>query len=79
MIGLPTNFQHCHHIGCSDIVATNLPAANATFNNPGFIDVHNFQLNNNNNARAKNNNTASSNVNGQPFVTHMKLIDLKTA
>jgi hypothetical protein len=83
MIGLPTNFQHCAHIGCSDIVATNMPTSNSTFNNPGFIDVHNYQLGNNNNSvKVKNNNqSALSNVSnsGQPFVSHMKLIDIKTA
>ena len=34
MIGLPTNFQHCAHIGCSDL----LPTSNSTpVNMPGLI------------------------------------------
>ena len=76
MIGLPTNFQHCAHIGCSDIMATALPANSSPLNNAGFFDIHNFHNNNNNNVNTKNNNT--NNV-GQPFVSHMKLIDLKTS
>lgn len=37
MIGLPTNFQHCAHIGCSDLVPGTSSSSPANLTVPGLM------------------------------------------
>lgn len=63
MIGLPTNFQHCAHIGCSDLISNALPITNAFDSKYPENSV-------------KSRQQAGSQ---QPLVSHLKLIDLNVS
>ncbi|RNA28230.1 CDC42 small effector 2 [Brachionus plicatilis] len=63
MIGLPTNFQHCAHIGCSDIISNALPITNAFDSQLPEKSV-----------LARQQSGAQ-----QPLVAHLKLIDLNVS
>lgn len=77
MIGLPTNFQHCTHIGCSDMVTPGVldSMTNTTSNTASTATNMTSSYLNSNSGNDLNNNTSSH----RPLVSHLKLIDLKVA
>lgn len=78
MIGLPTNFQHCAHIGCSDLAPTG-DIQQTSSNN--MLNLGNVSDDSSSEKQMK---IDSSSYNNQfnhdqpPILTHMKLIDLKS-
>ncbi|CAF1096314.1 unnamed protein product [Brachionus calyciflorus] len=67
MIGLPTNFQHCAHIGCTDIISNALPITSP------FQNTIEAQM------KSKGLLNMSQQSQQQPLVAHMKLIDLNVS
>lgn len=65
MIGLPTNFQHCAHIGCSDLAPSGDVIAQSN-----MLNLGNVSDDSSSHSQSKSNNQS-------PILTHMKLIDLK--
>lgn len=72
MIGLPTNFQHCAHIGCSDLSTGSISVSGNVANSSvtGLMQPNIHRVHNQHNQYMHHQ---------QPILAHMKLIDLKSS
>jgi|ERR1712127_437453 len=77
MIGLPTNFQHCAHIGCSDLAPTGDVIQQTSSNN--MLNLGNVSDDSSSSQQMKRDSSYNQyNHDQPPILTHMKLIDLKS-